>query len=152
MKLVLSLLLFTFFSINISSQTDNENWVPVTALNNQHIYIDVYGLESFKGDDIYIWAMQSFNKPLEMEGIKRDIYKTRTYYLINKRLKEYSILEIVFYDEDGNVITSYSYHHDTKIQRYRYNYPIFPGSDMDAILKKSLEYISPLNKGNPYVN
>ncbi len=137
-----SLLLLSFFSIILSAQNSKENWVPVNSGSNQHIYIDVYGLNSFSGDDIYIWAMQNFDKPLDMEGIKRDIYQTRTYYLMNKKLNEYSILEIVFYDEEGNVITSYSYHHDTEIKKYKYNYPIFPGSDMDAILKKSLEYVN----------
>ena len=141
MKLLFQIILISFISIDAFAQSSTENWIPVITTETQHIYIDVYGLDSFKGDDIYIWAMQNFDKPLDMQGIKRDIYQTRTYYLMNKKLKEYSILEIVFYDEDGNVITSYSYQHDSNIQKYRYNYPIFPGSDMDSILNKALEYI-----------
>jgi len=141
MKLLVQIILISLISINTFAQSNTENWIPVISTGTKHIYIDVYGLDSFKGYDIYLWTMQNFDKPLDMQGIKRDIYQTRTYYLINKKLKEYSILEIIFYDEDGNVITSYTYHHDTKIQKYRYNYPIFPGSDMDAILKKALEYI-----------
>jgi len=141
MKIIISLLCLVILTTTYSAQESTENWVPVKTMRNQHIYIDVYGIENFKGNDVYIWAMQNFDQPLEMEGIDRDIYQTRTYYLINKKLKEYSILEIVFYDEDGNVIKSYTYQHETDITKYKYNYPIFPGSDMNAILNKCIEYI-----------
>lgn len=135
------LLISILLCSNIFSQESKEIWVSTDKTFGGGLYIDVYGLGSFKGDDFYVWSVQDVIPPLEIEGIDKDVYKIKTYYLINRALKKYSILEMVFYDENGNVVKSFNYKVDTQILAYKYSYPIYPNSDAEYILNKSLEYL-----------
>jgi hypothetical protein len=119
----------------------SETWIPIDFPQFKKISIDAYGLEAYKGDEFYVWVKEEFEDPFEMEGVNDDIYLMKTYYLFSKRLKKYSILEIIFYDEESNVLTSYSYPHESADENYRYNYPIIPGSVMDGIFSKCTEYV-----------
>lgn len=130
-----------FSSTNIFAQDGiKETWVKVEKAVPLNIFIDTFGLDSYKGDDFYVWAMQKYDEPFEMEGIDDDIYSAKTFYLFNKKLKMYSIVQIIFYDEDSNVLATYSYDHDTNVENYKYNYPVMPMSDIGYIFEKALEF------------
>lgn len=135
------ILIIAFLNLPLFPQNPGEIWVSTDKTFGGGLFIDVYGLNNFKGDDFYVWAIQDAVPPLEMEGIDKEVYKIKTYYLINRELKKYSILEMVFYDEKDNVVKSFNYKVDTQILAYKYSYPIYPNSDADFILKKSLEYL-----------
>ncbi len=139
-----SIILFVFLINKTNSQT-NEKWVSVYNRNGRSIAVDVFNLNVFTGRDIYVWVMQTNNIPLIIESVPGKIYKTKTYYLINKKLKKYSILQIIYYDKHNNVLRSFSYKVDTKNDAYRYNYPILPGSDMNLVLNTCLKYINKPN-------
>jgi hypothetical protein len=100
--------------------------------------VDLSGIENFKGDDIYVWTLTKQSIQVVIESIKDKIYKTNTYYLFNKRLKKYSILYIIYYDEDGNVLGSFDYGRNSKVEIYQYNYPIFENSIEKKILEKCI--------------
>ena len=136
-------LMFCLISINnMIAQDTEEIWVATENYVGQTIYIDIQGLDGYTGDEFFVWAMQENDPPLEMEGVREDIYKTKTYYLISKSLKKYSIAEVIFYDEDDNVLASYSYKLNKEIPSFRYNYPIYQDTDQDAIFNKAMEYIN----------
>jgi hypothetical protein len=144
--LIASLILFFILTNNIIAQTTKENWVPVNANNSNKIYINTVGLENFKENDIYVWVMEENNPPIIMEGIDAKIYKTKTYFLLNKYLKRYSILQIVFYDSKNNVIKSYNYSRNTDNIDFKYSSPILEGSNVSFVLLKCVEIISSLKK------
>ena len=135
---VLILLIQSF----LLAQNAAENWVPVSSEKDSNLYINVAGLSNFTGDDFYVWTQQEYNSPIKMEEVDGSIYKVKTYYLINKSLLRYSILQIIYYDDKDNVIKHYGYEHDSDNQLLKYNYPIFKNSDMEKIVLKSLEYIN----------
>lgn len=123
-------------------QEASENWVPVSDNTNNNLFINTAGLSSFTGDDIYVWIQQEYNSPITIEEIESSIYKTKTYYLMNKSLLRYSIQQIVYYDKNNNVITHYGYEHDSENPLLKYNYPIFKNSDAEKILLKCLEFVN----------
>lgn len=132
----------SFFAITslINAQDFSDNWVPV-AHSGKLIYVDLDGIESFKGDDLYVWTMEVYDEPIEMEQVKEEIYKVKTYYLINKKLLKYSLLDIIYYDKSDNVIKTFSYNNKSDLEEYKYNFPIIEGSQIDNVLQRCLREI-----------
>ncbi|HOI29908.1 MAG TPA: hypothetical protein PLZ15_09145 [Melioribacteraceae bacterium] len=138
----LYIIFFYFFFTSLSfSQSDKENWVPVATQNQNKIYINTTGLSKYKGEDIYVWVLEENEPPITMEGIDLKIYKTKTYFLLNKVLKRYSIHQIIFYDNKKNVIKSYNYQINSDNQDYKYSSPILEGSNVFQVLLKCVEII-----------
>ena len=140
-KIYLVLLLFLpFFSIS-HAQSLKENWVPVYLVDqSSKVYINAVGLDKFTGNDIYVWVWEEYKPSIEMEGIDGSIYQSKTYYLINKQKMRYSILQVIYYDDEKNVLKSYSYDHNEDNPDFKYNLPIFKGTMIDAVLKKCIEF------------
>jgi hypothetical protein len=127
----------------LHAQSSSENWIPITIEKDQSLFINVTGLSTFTGDEFFVWSLQKMNSPMTMEEVNGDIYKVRTYYHINKEMKRYSILQIIFYDKENNVLKQYSYEHNFDKPEFIFNYPITPNSDVDKILLKCFEYFNP---------
>lgn len=137
---ILFFLLFVFTNI-IFSQKLTEELVPVVTEGSDKVYINAVGVENFTGEDIFVWAISEHSTPITIESIESKISKTKTYYLLNKRLMKYSILFIIYYDDSNNVLASYDYNRDTDVEAYQYNYPIWDNSVELAILNKCVAII-----------
>ena len=137
-------LLFLLTSINFS-QKMTEDLVPVITEGSDKIYINAVGVENFTGDDIFVWAVTEHSTPITIESIERKISKTKTYYLLNKKLMKYSILFIIYYDDSNNVLASYDYNRNTNVEAYQYNYPIWDNSVELAIINKCVAIIDARN-------
>lgn len=85
---ILFFILFIGLSNFISAQSKHENWVKVDSLESESIYVNIQGLDQFKDDDIYFWTLEDNDPPLVIESVDSKIYKTKTYYLVNKKLKK----------------------------------------------------------------
>lgn len=133
------LIFFSIIALKINAQTIKENWVPVNTNNSNKIFINTIGLENFKDNDIYVWILEENDPPIIMEGIDAKIYKTKTYFLLNKYIKRYSILQIIFYDAKNNVIKSYNYSRNTDNPDFKYSSPILEGSNVSLVLLKCVE-------------
>jgi len=136
------ILLAIFLTYSTPSQTIRENWLPVKVEDQNKIYINVSNLSSTQKDDIYVWVLEEFNKPIELEGIDGKVYQTKTYYLMNNGMMRYSILQIIFFDENKNVLKSYNYEHNSELLDFKYNTPILQGSNAEAVLNKCLEIVT----------
>jgi hypothetical protein len=126
----------------LCAQNTSENWLPVSSESESNLFINISGLSSYTGDDIYVWTQQEYTSPITMEEVDGRIYKAKTYYLINKSLLRYSIQQIIYYDKKNNVIKHYGYEHDSENPLLKYNYPVFKNSDAEKILLKCLVFIS----------
>jgi hypothetical protein len=133
-----TLLLLTTF---INAQDSKAQWELVVKDGQDKVYLDTKGISSFASEDIYVWTMTEHATPIVIESIEHKIYKTNTYYLFNTRLNKYSILYIIYYDFSGNVLASYDYGRNTKVESYQYNYPVFKNSTEEKILQKCVEII-----------
>ncbi|MEG8945468.1 hypothetical protein [Rosettibacter firmus] len=131
------LFLFLFLSITETSfsQENNSKWLII----NNKTFIDTSNI-LISNDELYVWVLELNSPPLIIENIDREIFKTKTYYLINKNLKRYSILQIIYYDKKENVIKSFSYNYDWDDITLKYSTPILEGSTMDTVLNKCMEF------------
>ena len=146
MRLAIISILLLLLSSSLFSQATKAEWEPIYNEGSDKVYADISGVASFTGEDIYVWTLTEHSVPIIIESIDDEIYRTNTYYLFNKRLKKYSILYIIYYDKNKNVLASYDYGRNTKVESYQYNYPIFKGSLEERILDKCLEVIEKNNK------
>ncbi len=142
-KLFVLIVFGLLFSSNlISAQDISENWVPVDSLESETVFINTEGLTMFKDDDFYFWTLEKHDLPLVIESIDSKVYKTKTYYLANKKLRKYSIMEIIYFDNKGNVAADYSYKRNMDNAKVKYNYPIIEGSSMEKIFNTCLTYMN----------
>ncbi|MFH1195404.1 MAG: hypothetical protein V1720_06805 [bacterium] len=141
---LMNLFLVVIFLTTISNfaQSNTDAWITLLDKNNKTLSINTYGLSNAMGDDFYLWVKEILTSPITIEGIEKQVYESRTYYLINKSLQRYSIVEIIYYDDNGNVLADYKYPNNSSIPEYRYNYPIFPESEMEVIFNKCKEFFS----------
>ncbi|AFN76036.1 hypothetical protein MROS_2806 [Melioribacter roseus P3M-2] len=111
-------------------QSDSENWVPVENYREGKLYVDASSLKKFD-DDYYVWVLEEHDPPVKIESIDKKIYKTKTYFVINKPSKRYSIIQIIFYDINNNVLKSYSYNISEQV---KYTSPILEGSKIESVM------------------
>jgi hypothetical protein len=130
----------------LMAQESKAEWEPVFNEGSDKIYIDVAGIANFKGEDIYVWVLTEHTIPIVIESIKDDIYRTNTYYLFNTRLNKYSLLYIIYYDQNKNVLASFDYGRNTTVEEYQYNYPVWKDSIEDRILEKCIDVVNSKKK------
>ena len=124
--------------ISITAQSEDE-WVLVSSAGPSTTYMNTKNLDSFKGDDVYVWVMEKHSPAIVIESVDGRIYKTKTYYLFSKELQRYSLLQIIYYDEEDNVLKSFSYNRNTNISSYKYNFPVMRGSTEEVVLQEIYE-------------
>ena len=128
------LILLALFTQAFFSQTQNEEYVKILGAENLTAYLDKASVKA-KGDDIWVWVMQTHIPPLNIESIDKKIFKSKTYYNFNRKLNRYGILKIVYYDAKGNLIKEFDYEKKTDIPDYKYSYPVFENSLEEKILQ-----------------
>ena len=139
--IIIFILLLNLTSLTYS-QAGTEKWLRISGDDDQITYIDIAGLSAYKGNEIFIWALQDLNSPISMEEVDGDIYKVRTYYHINLELKRYGIVQIIFYDSKSNVLKQYNYGQTSDKPEFIFGYPVIPNSDIDKIVKVCREYLN----------
>ncbi len=132
---VLIISLFLFLSVSYSQ---TEEWIKIYEGPVSKLYIDISKINSFKGDEFFVWAKAEIDPPMIIESVPGKIYKYRTYYLFSKKLKKYSIVSIIYYDKNGNVLKSFNYNINSKVESLKFSYPIIKDSDEEKIFNSCL--------------
>lgn len=125
----------------ISAQTVKENWELIAQKGGNRLSIGLNGLDKYKDDDIFVWVLEELDNPIVIESVPKKIYKTKTYYLLNKSLKRYSIIQLLYYNEKGDVLKHFTYQSEAQDKIYKYSYPILPESNVELVLARCLEKI-----------
>lgn len=133
--------------IAVQAQSSSE-WEMVSASGTSVTYIEKKDLTAYNGTDVYLWVMEKHNPPIVIESVDGRIYKTKTYYLFNTELQRYSMLQIIYYDADDNVLKSFDYNRNSDIPEYKYNFPVMRGTNEEVILSKILEKTKKAKKDN----
>jgi len=135
------LLFFIITTLSVSAQSKNNDLIEVKSDSADKIFVLKSSVKLLGKDEIHAWTLQLHNIPLTIESVDEKIYKTKTNYLLNKDIKKYGLLEVIYYDEDDNVLKSFTYKKISEITNYKYNFPIIPGSDMQAVLDTCLNLL-----------
>jgi hypothetical protein len=138
-QIILFLGVFLFLTAALAAQTVSEDWTLLVNRGESKISVDLNGLDRYKDDDFYVWALEEHSSPIIIESVPKKIYKTKTNYLFNKNLKRYGIIQLLYYDEKGNVLKHFSYLNRSQETSYKYSYPILPESNVELIYTRCLE-------------
>lgn len=144
--LVFFLIFTTYQNQYLFSQIIKDSWVPVNVDDENKIYLNTNGLTISKNGDIFVWVLEENKIPVTIESINNKVYKTKTYFLLNKNIKRYSILQIILYDKNDNVIKNYTYQRNMDNKDFRYSSPIMEGSNVEAVLVECVKNIENLKK------
>lgn len=140
-------LIFTAYQNQyLFSQIHKDNWVPVNVDDENKIYLNTNGLTISKNGDIFVWVLEENKIPVTIESINNKVYKTKTYFLLNKNIRRYSILQIILYDKNDNVIKNYTYQRNMDNKDFRYSSPIMEGSNVEAVLLECVKNIGNVKK------
>lgn len=142
MRYINLLAIIIILSVSLFAQETDVDWQPIYNEGGDRVFIDVSGVEIFSGEDIYVWSLTKHINPIVIESIDDKIYSTNTYYLFNTRLNRYSMIYIIYYDKNKNVLASFDYGRKSNIENYQYNYPIWKNSVEKRILEKCIEVIN----------
>ena len=132
--------IFFFVSIPLLSQS-TDKLVKVNFEAVDKVYIVENSMKALENNDIFVWTETSHNVPLTIESVDDKIYKTRTNYLFSTKLKKYALLGVIYYDEDGDVLQSFDYGNKSDLENYKYNFPVIPNSETEAIIQKCTELL-----------
>lgn len=141
MKLRYGFVFLLLFSGILPAQAKDNSWIIVKNNAGNLLQADVSTLKKKEKSDIFVWGLQSYKEPIAIEGIDSRIYKVKTYYLINPEILKYSILKVAYYGSENRILTEFSYLDELQKQSEPYNYPILPGSDVEAIYNKTAKYL-----------
>lgn len=136
-----------FILLTCFGQTAKENWLPISRSDAGSLYLNTEGIVEYNNGDVFVWTLYEHSRPIVIESVNGRIYKTKTYYLFNKELRRYSFQQIIYYDDEGNALKSFSYPsvEDTENHPYRYNYPVFKNTNEEIILSKIIDLTSENN-------
>ena len=137
-KLLFAVSLITSLS-TVVAQTDEINWKVLIANNTKKIWYDATTIDTAKSSEFSIWTLELHKPPLNINGIKEPIYKSKTLYNVNLLLQRYGISQIVYYNSSDKQIAKYNYDLPGKDDDVRYSYPISDSPVLFGILKKFIK-------------
>ena len=135
MKFILMMLVM---AATIYAQDNVHRWKPLVIGDKEKVWYDQSMTDSIKGSKMNIWILQMYQPPLTDEGIKGEVYRSKTLYAINLRTAKYGILNVIYYDVTNKEIYNFMYNIDDYPENLKYSYPITEKSILFALLKEIL--------------
>ena len=74
--------------------------------------------------------------PLTDEGIRGEVYRSKTLYAINLKTVKYGILNVIYYDVTNKEMYNFKYNIDDYPENLKYTYPITENSFLFVLLKE----------------
>jgi len=142
--LIKIILLIFYFSFNSLMAQSNEEWIKVVSDENKTLSINKNEITQLS-DEIFFWTFEEYKNPTTIDEINDKIYFTKTYFHVNKELSRYRIVDVIYYDDEKNVIKSFHYSSSYEDPIYKYNMPIISGSEMEIVMKKILPLLEKSN-------
>lgn len=138
-KIKQSVIILFLFACGIFSQSENHQWKPLIINDSMKTWFDANMVDSISSDIFSIWFLELHKPPLEFEGFKSKITRSKTLYLVNKTEMKYGIDEVVYYDQANREIERFKYNLAKLDEEFRYTFPILNNKLFD-------KFFSELNK------
>lgn len=137
MKLLV--LLFTIFTYVIFPQSEDHRWKPLILADNQKAWYDAASFTHVEDDILKVWILQMHRPPLMFEGIKGDIYRSKTLYAINLSNARYGIMTVVYYSVENREIFRFNYELATAEKNTLFVYPVTENSTLHEVIKEYMK-------------
>ena len=133
MKFVLMLLVM---AASIYAQDVVHRWKQLVIDDKEKVWYDQSMTDSIKGNKMNIWILQMHKPPLTGEGIKGEVYRSKTLYAINLKTVKYGILNVIYNDVTNKEMYNFKYNIDDYPENLKYSYPITEKSILFTLLKE----------------
>ena len=133
MKFIMLLLIM---AATIYAQDNVHRWKPLVIGDKEKVWYDQSMTDSIKGSKMNIWILQMYQPPLTDEGIKGEVYRSKTLYTINLKTAKYGILNVIYYDVTNKEMYNFKYDINDYPENLKYTYPITEKSILFAFLKE----------------
>lgn len=137
MKNLFTMILFILLVITsgkISAQSDTTRWKPILVNDKQSTWYDVASIDTLQNNKVYVWVLQTHKPPLKFDGLRGDIYSSKTQYAIDFQTNKYGILKVIYYDNNNNEMYNFNYHIDKYADELKYTYPTVNYSVMKELV------------------
>ena len=108
----------------LAQQEEQHVWKVVNAADGSKFWYDASSLDTIKGDKFNIWILETHQPPIKFEGIKGEVFRSKTLYAINLTTVKYGILKIRYYDSSNKEIFRFDYDNPLPPESIRCTYPI----------------------------
>ncbi len=105
MRKILFLIFFisSFNFVALQAQYIPRKWVKVYQDSTGTTYVDTTSIRS-KSKQIIFWSFKIYNDGITTKGINGLIFRVKTQYVVNDITKRFSILGVLYYDQNGKLI------------------------------------------------
>lgn len=141
LKIKQSLIILFLLAGGIFSQSENHQWKPLIINDSVKTWFDANMADTISSEIFSIWLLELHKPPIEFEGIKSKITRSKTLYLVNKTDMKYGIDEVVYYDQANREIERFKYNLSKFDEEFRYTFPILNNKLFD-------KFFSELTKSN----
>ena len=125
MKKLFTVILFFLFVIapgkNIA-QSKAIRWKPIIVNDKQNTWYDKASIDTLQDNKINVWVLQTHKPPLKFDGLRGNIYSSKTQYAIDLKSNKYGILKVIYYDNKNNEMYNFNYHIDNYANELKYTY------------------------------
>lgn len=123
-KIKQSLLILFLLCTGIFAQSENHQWKPLIINDSVRTWYDANMSDTTTTEVFFIWILELHKPPIDFEGFKSKVTRSKTLYLINKIEMKYGIEEVVYYDQANREIERFKYNLTKVEEEFRYTFPI----------------------------
>ncbi|HRI47412.1 MAG: hypothetical protein KF721_06235 [Ignavibacteriaceae bacterium] len=127
-----------FISICANAQKEKHVWKPLVINENQKVWYDQTQLDTINTARFSIWLLELHRPLLNLEGVSKNIMRTKSLYLINLEEYRYSLKEVVYYNQANVEIKRFSYTIEEYEEEVKYYFPITNNSIQQKIVDELL--------------
>jgi hypothetical protein len=130
--------LFVFLNVVLSAQKEKHVWKPLVINDNLKVWYDQTQLDTVNTSKFAIWLLELHRPYLELEGVSKNIMRTKSLFLINLEEYRYSLKEVVYYNPANNEIKNFQYGIDDYGEDVKYYFPITQNSIQQKLVDELL--------------
>jgi hypothetical protein len=127
-----------FLNIVTLAQKEKHVWKPLVINENQKVWYDQTQLETINTAKFEIWLLELHRPHLELEGVAKNIMRTKSLFLISLEEYRYSLKEVVYYNPANNQVKSFQYGIDDYDEDIKYAFPITQNSIQQKLIDELL--------------
>lgn len=114
----------------------SHRWKKIAKNSDKQFWYDIPHSDSLAGNKFDVWLLQVYNPPLRSEGIKGNIFLSKTLYSVDLNSIRYGILKLRYYDNKNLELYKFDYANPPSLtDESRYPYPILEESPIYLVVK-----------------
>lgn len=127
-----------FLNIVTLAQKEKHVWKPLVINEKQKVWYDQTQLDTINTAKFEIWLLELHRPHLELEGVAKNIMRTKSLFLISLEEYRYSLKEVVYYNPANNQVKSFQYGIDDYDEDIKYAFPITQNSIQQKLIDELL--------------